>query len=182
MNISASATDWATITGLTGLGTAAAAVAFSRLGHRSEEERLQLPRCGLDAGRLLEAALKEKGEETVLGAIPGRGLLSRRRPFTLLPGHRQRHMQIMGPTRCGKSQLLFALCAQDMARDMPVFLMEAKGDVGDFAQFAKLAVRTGRVQDVRYFNPADSRSMTLNPIQPVPGQDAVSIANQVSPR
>jgi type IV secretory pathway TraG/TraD family ATPase VirD4 len=86
----------------------------------------------------------------------------------------------MGPTRSGKSQLLLSLCAQDMAARRSLFFMEAKGDVSDFHQFARLAQLTGRLADLRYFNPADPASMTFNPIRPVPGQDATEVANQIS--
>jgi len=171
------------VLGLSCLALGALAAAFAGKGRKKPpERRIELPGTP-GAGRLMGEFLARKGEETLLGASPNRGLFGRYRgpeAFTILPKHRQRHMQVMGPTRSGKSQLLFSLCAQDMARKMPVFFMEAKGDVGDFSQFAKLAARAGRAQDVRYFNPADSRSMTLNPIRRVPGQDAVSIANQIS--
>lgn len=93
---------------------------------------------------------------------------------------RERHMQIVGPTRAGKSQLLLSLAGQDMKRGLPVFLMEAKGDRSDFDQFLKLATLTGREDRVLYFNPQDDRSMSFNPIRMVPGQDSTSIANQIA--
>lgn len=93
---------------------------------------------------------------------------------------REAHMQIIGPTRSGKSQFLFSLAAQDMRRDMPVFFMEAKGDHADFDQFLALAQRAGRGDEVRYFNPQDARSMTFNPIRALPGQDATAVANQIA--
>ncbi|MFA5141332.1 MAG: TraM recognition domain-containing protein [Elusimicrobiota bacterium] len=93
---------------------------------------------------------------------------------------RESHMQVVGPTRSGKSQLLFAVSGQDMKRRMPVFFMEAKGDSSDFDQFLKLAEVAGRARDVRYFNPQDPRSMTFNPIRPLPGQDTTAITNQLA--
>lgn len=93
---------------------------------------------------------------------------------------RESHMQVVGPTRSGKSQLLFALSGQDMRRAMPLFFMEAKGDRSDFNQFLKLADMAGRREDVRYFNPQDERSMTFNPIRRLPGQDVTAIANQIA--
>jgi hypothetical protein len=93
---------------------------------------------------------------------------------------RESHMQIVGPTRSGKSQLLFALSGQDMKRGMPVFFMEAKGDSSDFDQFLKLAKLADREGDVRYFNPQDPRSMTFNPIRRLPGQDTTAVANQLA--
>ncbi|MBI5629905.1 MAG: TraM recognition domain-containing protein [Elusimicrobia bacterium] len=93
---------------------------------------------------------------------------------------RESHMQIVGPTRSGKSQLLFGLSGQDMKRGMPVFFMEAKGDSSDFDQFLKLANLAGRAADVRYFNPQDARSMTFNPIRRLPGQDTTAVANQLA--
>ncbi|MEQ1917956.1 MAG: type IV secretory system conjugative DNA transfer family protein, partial [Elusimicrobiota bacterium] len=93
---------------------------------------------------------------------------------------RAAHMQVVGPSGSGKSQLLFALSGQDMKRKMPVFFMEAKGDSSDFDQFLKLAGKAGRLGDVRYFNPQDPRSMTFNPIRRLPGQDETAITNQLA--
>ena len=89
-------------------------------------------------------------------------------------------MQVVGPTGSGKSQLLFAITAQDMRRGMPVFFMEAKGDHLDFNQFLALATRCDRRSAVRYFNPQDRRSMSFNPIRRVPGQDATALSNQIA--
>jgi hypothetical protein len=102
------------------------------------------------------------------------------RRVCLTPVSRERHMQVVGPTRSGKSQFLLALSAQDMRAGMPVFFMEAKGDRGDFDQFLALADRCGRRSEVRYFNPQDPKSHSFNPIRKVPGQDATSLANQLS--
>ena len=129
---------------------------------------------GLDRelARCLDSSAGECG--TFLGMAKGG------RSVCLAPLSREQHMQIVGPTRSGKSQLLFALTAQDMRAGMPVFFMEAKGDHGDFDQFLALADRAGRSADVRYFNPQDPRSMTFNPIRRMAGQDATALANQLS--
>lgn len=108
------------------------------------------------------------------------GITASKRKVFLEDRSREAHMQVVGPTRSGKSQLLFALSAQDMRRGMPIFFMEAKGDFRDFDQFLTLAERCGRGKDVRYFNPQDPRSMTFNPIRPLPGQDATALANQIA--
>ncbi len=108
------------------------------------------------------------------------GMAQGGRRVCLTPVSRERHMQIVGPTRSGKSQLLFALTAQDMRGGMPVFFMEAKGDHGDFDQFLALADGCGRGSEVRYFNPQDSRSLSFNPIRRMPGQDVTALANQLS--
>ncbi len=108
------------------------------------------------------------------------GLANGRHPVFLLDKARESHMQIVGPTRSGKSQLLLALSAQDMKRGLPVFFMEAKGDRSDFDQFLKCAAMTGRRNRVLYFNPQDERSMSFNPIRMVPGQDSTAIANQIA--
>ena len=118
--------------------------------------------------------LKGRGGETFLGLTNGK------RRVTLTAREREGHMQIVGPTRSGKSQLLLALAAQDMAASLPLFFMEAKGDRGDFDQFLKTAALAGRLDSVRYFNPQDGRSMTFNPIRPVSGQDATAVANQIA--
>lgn len=145
--------------------------------------KLELPNEPLETGAALKEILTQGGEETLLGVVPARGfarLYKRTEPWLLAREHRERHMQIVGPTRSGKSQLLLSLCAQDMKIKRPVFLMEAKGDVGDFQQFSRLAKLAGRAQDLRYFNPSDPQSMTFNPIRPIPGQDPTSVANQIS--
>ena len=112
--------------------------------------------------------------QTFLGIANGRGQVC------LSSAERERHLQFVGPTRSGKSQLLFALSGQDMRKGLPVFFMEAKGDRSDFDQFLRLAGLADRVQAVRYFNPHDGRSMTFNPIRMLPGQDATAIANQIA--
>ncbi len=120
---------------------------------------------------------------TLLGmADPGAGMFLRRKenPVYINPCQRERHVQIVGPTRSGKSQVLLSIAWQDMKAGMPCFFMEAKGDISDFNQFLKLTEKCGRLNCVRYFNPADSRSMSLNPILPIAGQDPIALANQIS--
>jgi len=125
-----------------------------------------------DLGRILAGETRK--DATLIGIANGR------HKVYLTPLARERHMQVVGPTRSGKSQLLFALSGQDMRRGMPVFFMEAKGDRNDFDQFLKLAGVSGRARDVRYFNPQDPRSMTFNPIRRLPGQDVTEITNQLA--
>ena len=108
------------------------------------------------------------------------GLTRTKRRISLSAREREGHMQVVGPTRSGKSQLLLALAAQDMKDGLPLFFMEAKGDRGDFDQFLKTAAIGGRLDSVRYFNPQDDRSMTFNPIRPVVGQDPTAVANQIA--
>jgi len=131
-----------------------------------------------------------RGLEAALGAVlrrPGAaqgtflGMAVGGRKVFLSDRAREGHMQVVGPTRSGKSQFLLSLAAQDMVRGMPVFFMEAKGDRGDFDQYLKLSKRADRLPEVRYFNPQDGeRSMSFNPIRPVPGQDATAVANQIA--
>ena len=125
--------------------------------------------------RLLRKSLERHAKDATFMGLANGG-----KEVSLGTVERQRHIQVVGPTRSGKSQLLFALTGQDMRQGMPVFFMEAKGDHDDFDQFLRLASVTGRVADVRYFNPHDDRSMTFNPIRMVPGQDATAIANQIA--
>lgn len=118
-----------------------------------------------------------KSRETFMGLARG---VWGGRPVFLDWQSRERHMQIVGPTRSGKSQLLFSIAAQDMKSGFPVFFMEAKGDASDFDQFLALAQLARRESGVRYFNPQDPRSMSFNPIRRMPGQDVTSLANQIS--
>ena len=107
------------------------------------------------------------------------GVANGPKTIVLSQSQRERHIQFVGPTRSGKSQLLFAMAGQDMRQGMPVLFMEAKGDHADFDQYLKMAALAGRVGHVRYFNPQDNRSMSFNPIRMVPGQDATALANQI---
>lgn len=147
------------------------------LGKRKEGKRVEWdePREFDDLDdRLRERLGDAESTATFLGMANGPRLVH------LGPAERERHMQIVGPTRSGKSQLLFALAGQDMRQGLPVFFMEAKGDRSDFDQFFRMAGLSGRAAAVRYFNPQDGRSMTFNPIRMVPGQDPTAIANQIA--
>lgn len=136
----------------------------------------ETPKASPAVDMLLSGRLKTKvpGRETFLGLANGG------RRADLAARERDGHMQIVGPTRSGKSQLLLAIAAQDMNEGMPLFFMEAKGDKGDFDQFLKTASLADRVTAVRYFNPHDERSMTFNPIRPVSGQNSTAVANQIA--
>lgn len=164
--------SWRAASAAFGLGVGLATAFLRRDGGRKRgwESPGALP--GLDAAT--RRALDQAGAGTFLG------LSADGREVRLPDAARDGHMQVVGPTRSGKSQLLFALAGQDMRRGMPLLFMEAKGDRGDFDQFLALAARAGRARDVRYFNPQDPRSMSFNPIRPVPGQDATAVANQIA--
>ena len=137
------------------------------------------PERGLDRSLKKRLDAPNQGNRTFLG-LARRSKLRGGREVCLGEESRERHMQIVGPTRSGKSQLLLALAAQDMRAGMPVFFMEAKGDESDFNQFRALAARAKRAGDIRYFNPQDPSSMSFNPIRRLPGQDATALANQIS--
>lgn len=152
-----------------------ALVAFRLGGRNGRKAQWDAPRAAGDPGkaltRILDAGPGKYG--TLLGA-------SNAGQVHVTDSEREAHMQVVGPSGSGKSQLLFALSGQDMKRGMPVFFMEAKGDSSDFDQFLKLAGKAGRLGDVRYFNPQDPRSMTFNPIRRLPGQDETAITNQLA--
>ncbi len=166
--------DWYAASGLFSLGLGLCmALRKPKQGRKSSWDEPAEQR-GLDRALADHLDSPAGSRDTFLGLAQGG------RRVCLTPVSRERHMQIVGPTRSGKSQLLFALTAQDMRGGMPVFFMEAKGDHGDFDQFLSLAERAGRKTDVRYFNPQDPRSMTFNPIRRMPGQDVTALANQLS--
>ena len=156
------------------LGAAAGLGAAKRELTASRPEERRIPKDSKAVDAELRRALKRGADRTYLG------LTALRRAVSITPQEREGHMQIVGPTRSGKSQLLLALAAQDMAAGLPVFLMEAKGDRADFDQFIKSASLSNRQDRVLYFNPQDARSMTFNPIRPIPGQDPIAVANQVA--
>jgi type IV secretory pathway TraG/TraD family ATPase VirD4 len=157
------------------MGAAAwAGVAWKSVGPNTEDWKTPKDSSAVD--KELDRGLRGKSApgETFVGRTKT-GLLVR-----LTAREREGHMQVVGPTRSGKSQLLLALAAQDIKANLPLFFMEAKGDRGDFDQFLKTASLAGRVESVRYFNPQDPRSMTFNPIRPVAGQDPTAVANQIA--
>jgi len=155
-----------------------AAAGFGAAGFKPgpNEKDWEIPKDSNAVDRALAGGLKttDGGSGTLLGVTKTRWKAS------LSAREREGHMQIVGPTRYGKSQLLLSIAAQDMKEVLPLFFMEAKGDRGDFDQFLKIAALSRREQSVRYFNPQDDRSMTFNPIRPVSGQDATAIANQIA--
>lgn len=155
---------------------AAAGLGAARLRPAKSPKERDIPEGNDAVDAQLKSALKNRTPE----AGTFLGVTRTGRAVSVLPREREGHMQIVGPTRSGKSQLLLALAAQDMADGLPVFFMEAKGDRGDFDQFLKTAGHARRSGDVRYFNPQDPRSMTFNPIRPVSGQDPTALANQVA--
>ena len=166
-------TGWCVASACFGTAAALGAASF-KSGPRLED--WETPRDSSSVDKALDGAIRDKNsaDGTLMGVTKSgwRATLSTR--------ERDGHMQIVGPTRYGKSQLLLSIAAQDMKAELPLFFMEAKGDRGDFDQFLKIAALTGREESVRYFNPQDDRSMTFNPIRPVSGQDATAIANQIA--
>lgn len=170
------ALERACLTASVPLGLLAGLLVALRTGERNgRKAEWDAPRAAGDPGkalgRILDAGPGKDG--TLLGA-------SNAGPVYVADAEREAHMQVVGPSGSGKSQLLFALSGQDMRRGLPVFFMEAKGDSSDFDQFAKLAAKAGRLGDVRYFNPQDPRSMSFNPIRRLPGQDETGITNQLA--
>lgn len=164
-----------------GIGLAGLAILALLTARRRKAEKLEIPKKLSFPPKALRRAMGKRSRWTLLGLEEFKGWFFRRwRPFLISEEDRGRHLQLMGPTRSGKSQLLLAIAGQDMARGRTCFFMEAKGDFSDFDHFLGLAGLTGRTADVRYFNPADPRSMSFNPIRPVPGQSSSSIANQIA--
>ncbi|MDE2293447.1 MAG: hypothetical protein KGL53_15305, partial [Elusimicrobia bacterium] len=109
--------DWLAFAALWSVGVGLA-VAFGRKrSGRKPEWDAPKEMWGLDSalGRRLDGQTRRTG--TFLGMASGR------REVCLADTRRERHMQIVGPTRSGKSQLLFALSGQDMRAGMPVFFM-----------------------------------------------------------
>lgn len=165
--------SWAAWLILAGYWAVRSGRAIARLG-ADDGKRLTLPRPVMALDWRLKQAFRAGAKKVFLG------MSAWSRPVHLDRSARAGHMQIVGPTRCGKSQLLLSLAAQDMAARMPVFFMEAKGDRSDFNQFMGLAALAGRGGDVRYFNPQDPRSMTFNPLRIVEGQDSTALSNQIA--
>ncbi len=164
---------WSLASAAAGAAAAFKLLAFKRGPRKGDWET---PKDTPKVDKTLSDRLRDKapGAETFLGLTKGG------HQTELTARERDGHMQIVGPTRSGKSQLLLAIAAQDMNAGLPLFFMEAKGDKGDFDQFLKTASLAGRSTVVRYFNPQDERSMTFNPIRPVSGQDSTAVANQIA--
>jgi hypothetical protein len=82
---------------------------------------------------------------------------SRGRPLAIPPTALMMHTWILGPSGVGKSTVLHNMAAQIMEQGLGLVLIEPKGDL---AKDVLLSVPKSRVQDVIWFDPAD----TLHPI------------------
>lgn len=96
-----------------------------------------------------------------------------RKPIILPSASRRQHLQILGPTGCGKSMLAQTLIAQDLMNPrVAVFVLEPKG--GDNAlvyQMRYLAERLGR--KVYLVDPTNSDSAVILPLS---GEDLDEVA------
>src|SRR3989338_929075 len=88
-------------------------------------------------------------------------------PVWLYQGSLVEHMQIVGITRCGKSHFQNSISYQGMIRNWSVIYITGKPSAVDWGLFWYLANRSGRAKEVRYFDPLDEKSGSLNPISPV---------------
>ena len=80
------------------------------------------------------------------------------------------HMQTVGITRCGKTHFSMSLGFQGMIRGWTVIYVTGKPSATDWNIFWYLANRSGRAKDVKYFDPLDKTSDSLNPISQVGDQ------------
>ena len=95
---------------------AAAGLGAAGLKSGPRKEDWETPKDSGAVDKALARRLREKaaGDETFLGVTKSGWCAS------LSTREREGHMQIVGPTRCGKSQLLLSIAAQDMKAKLPL--------------------------------------------------------------
>ena len=87
--------------------------------------------------------------------------------FGIKQDDRRRHMYVIGKTGMGKTNLIQNMAIQDIRNGKGVAIVDPHGE---FAEECLKAVPTNRINDVIYFNPAD----TANPI-------AMNVMEKVDP-
>ena len=97
-------------------------------------------------------------------------------PYGLLRDDRRRHMFLVGQTGVGKSTLLRSIIAQDIARGDGCALIDPHGDL---AQDVLRDIPRNRINDVVWFDPADTDHVVgFNPFYQVPKDErALAAAN-----
>ena len=99
------------------------------------------------------------------------------RPLVLSPVDRRLHVVIVGQTGVGKSSLLRALIAQDIAAGRGCAVLDPHGDLAE--EVLGLVPRS-RTDDVVYFDPADrGRVPALNPLAGVPPGERARVTEEV---
>ena len=86
------------------------------------------------------------------------------------------HVQIVAPTRQGKTTLVLDWARQDFEQGHTVFALQVGGDLGE--QMLRIAYEVG--VPVSYFNPADPGSVKWNPVATGPGNDVEKVAEQAA--
>lgn len=86
------------------------------------------------------------------------------------------HVQIVAPTRQGKTTLVLNWARQDFEEGHTVFVLQVGGDLG--GQMLRIAYEVG--VPVSYFNPADPGGIKWNPVATGPGNDVERVAEQAA--
>ncbi|MBU4142488.1 DUF853 family protein, partial [Patescibacteria group bacterium] len=78
---------------------------------------------------------------------------NQKRRFGIKPSDRQRHIYVVGKTGTGKTTLLENMAKQDIQSGLGLAIVDPHGE---FAEKMIDFVPSSRVNDVIYFNPADT--------------------------
>ncbi|MDP8213063.1 MAG: type IV secretion system DNA-binding domain-containing protein [Candidatus Zapsychrus exili] len=79
---------------------------------------------------------------------------------------RQKHMQIIGMTGSGKSSIFQSIIVQDAKKNIPIVIIDGKGDKTFSDQLRSLLTSVGREKDFILFSLANKEmSETFNPLQ-----------------
>lgn len=135
----------------------------------------QLPRVLFLTAKTSEPPANLPQEGIVLGDNLYRG---RKVPVRMLDEDRRRHTYIIGQTGTGKSTLMKSMIKQDIENGKGVCVIDPHGE---FAEYALSIVPKSRVEDVIYFNPADTErplGMNLFEFDPTQPQQKTFITNE----
>ncbi|MBU2264609.1 type IV secretion system DNA-binding domain-containing protein [Patescibacteria group bacterium] len=100
---------------------------------------------------------------------------NQKRRFGIKPGDRQRHVYVVGKTGTGKTTLLENMAKQDIQAGLGVAIVDPHGE---FAEKMIDFVPSSRVNDVIYFNPADTEfPMAFNVMEKVDAEHRHLVAS-----
>ncbi|MFB6212281.1 MAG: type IV secretory system conjugative DNA transfer family protein [Candidatus Magasanikbacteria bacterium] len=115
-----------------------------------------------------------KNKKVPIGIANYRG---EKQKFGIKNTDRRRHMYIIGKTGVGKSTLLENMAISDIRNGRGVGVIDPHGEL---AENLLDHVPESRIEDVVYFNPADSEyPIAINPLEQVSGEDRHLIASSI---
>ena len=89
-----------------------------------------------------------KDQLTFIGWTPNK------KPLYISNEMRTLHMELIGPTGSGKSELILPLIFQDLKNGSSVFVLDGKGEKGFYERIKSVAEQEGREENFYYLNPS----------------------------